>query len=164
MFPHAVEEIVYRIGALLAVLALAAVVGLLLTRRQGRARAVDPAAAPDALSAADLGLPLGAAATLLQFSTSTCAGCGPARRVLGAVAATVPGVVHREIDAEQRLDLTRRLAVRSTPTILVLDGAGRVGARLTGAPSPAQVHQALALAGITPTGATGRHQPSKAEV
>jgi hypothetical protein len=164
-----VEEIVYRIGALLAVLALAAVVGMVLTRRPVRTRAVPSSDSPDALTAADLGAPLGRTGTLLQFSTSVCSGCGPARRVLGAVAATVPGVVHLEVDAERRLDLTRRLDVRSTPTIFVLDDAGRVGARLTGAPSPAQARHALALAGITPavpaeSGPVSRDEPSKAEV
>jgi hypothetical protein len=165
MFPPAVEELVYRIGALLVVLAVTAVIGLLFRRRQGRARAVDPGAVPAMLGADDLGAPLGDAGTLVQFSTSMCTACGPARRVLGATAAAVPGVVHLEIDAEQRLDLTRRLAVRSTPTTFVLDGAGRVGARLTGAPSPAQVYEALALAGIAPaTRAVNPEQPSKAEV
>jgi thiol-disulfide isomerase/thioredoxin len=157
MFPLAVSEIVYRFGALLIVAVLALVVGALVTRRQGRARSV---AAGDVLTAGDLRIEsggLGRGATLLQFSSPVCSGCRQARRVLGEVAAARAGVVHLEIDAEQRLDLVRRLRVSGTPTTFVLDGAGRVSARLAGAPSPVQVYEALALAGVPVT-------PSSAEV
>jgi hypothetical protein len=65
--------------------------------------------------------------------------------VLGEVAERTPGVRHVELDAEQHLDLVRRLDVLRTPTVLVLDGAGRVVARSSGVPSPVQVAQALDL-------------------
>lgn len=140
------DELVNRIGALFLVLLVTAVAGLVLTRRQGRVRAAD-----GVLGADELGGSLGPAATLVQFSTAICSACPPTRRVLGSTARSVPGVVHLEVDAERRPDLVRRLAVRSTPTTFVLDGAGRVSARLTGAPSPRQVHEALALAGVGAT-------------
>jgi len=152
LFSLLVSELVYRIGALLIVALIALVIGALFTRRQGQARSVDSG---EVLSAGDLGLEsgqaLGGDATLLQFSSPVCSGCSQARRVLGDVAAARPGVVHLEIDAEQRLDLARRFGVQSTPTTFVLDGAGQVSARLAGAPSPAQVYEALALAGIAST-------------
>lgn len=85
----------------------------------------------------------GERATLVHFSSAFCAPCRATRRVLAQVAGLVPGVVHVEVDAESALEVVRRLDVRSTPTTLVLDGAGREVLRATGQPSAAQVLRAL---------------------
>ena len=87
---------------------------------------------------------LGERATLLQFSSAFCAPCRATRRVLGDVADLVPGVAHVEIDAEQHLDLVRRVGVLRTPTTLVLDPAGHEVTRASGAPRTEQVLAALA--------------------
>ncbi|MFE2277606.1 TlpA family protein disulfide reductase [Streptomyces sp. NPDC059454] len=92
---------------------------------------------------AGLGERLGERATLVQFSSAFCAPCRATRRVLAEVAALVPGVAHVEIDAEDRLDLVRRLEIVKTPTVLVLDAAGRVVRRATGQPRRADVIAAL---------------------
>ena len=99
--------------------------------------------AADVLGPADLGQPLGERATLLQFSSAFCPPCRATRVVLGDVAAMVPGVVHVEVDAESHLDLVRQLDVTRTPTVLVLDSAGRIRTRATGAPRRADVIAAL---------------------
>jgi thiol-disulfide isomerase/thioredoxin len=138
-----------RLALLLGVLAVGAVVGLLLRRREGRVRAVAAGRAPGRLSAADLGAPLGARATLLQVSAPVCAPCRAARRVLGAVAEHTAGVGHVELDADEHLPLVRRLGVFTTPSLLVLDADGQVVARSSGVPTPAQVGAALVLAGVT---------------
>ena len=52
-------------------------------------------------------------------------------------------MTHVEVDAEEHLDLVRRLGVLRTPTTLVLDAAGREVTRASGAPRPAQVLAAL---------------------
>jgi hypothetical protein len=127
------------------VLAVASAAGFALRQRQGRFRSapaapgpgpsqakVQPQAAGSALSEADLGAPLGARATLVQFSTEVCAYCGPTRELLTAAAAERDGVAFVEIDAAARMDLTRRLHVLSTPTVLVLDAAGGVTSRASG--------------------------------
>jgi thiol-disulfide isomerase/thioredoxin len=85
----------------------------------------------------------GERATLLQFSSAFCAPCRATRRVLADVSSTVPGVVHVEVDAEEHLDLVRRLGVARTPTTLVLDASGREVTRASGAPRTAQVLAAL---------------------
>jgi thiol-disulfide isomerase/thioredoxin len=85
----------------------------------------------------------GERATLLQFSSAFCAPCRATRRILADVSATVPGVTHVEVDAEEHLDLVRRLGVLRTPTTLVLDAAGREVTRASGAPRTAQVLAAL---------------------
>ncbi len=85
----------------------------------------------------------GERATLLQFSSAFCAPCRATRRTLADVARAVPGVTHVEIDAEEHLDLVRRLGILRTPTTLVLDGSGRELTRATGAPRAAHVLDAL---------------------
>ena len=85
----------------------------------------------------------GERATLLQFSSAFCAPCRATRRILADVASTVPGVTHVEVDAEDHLDLVRRLGVLRTPTTLVLDATGHEITRASGAPKPTQVLAAL---------------------
>ena len=95
------------------------------------------------LSAADLGVPLGERATLVQFSTAFCQPCRATRRILDEVATQLVGVSHVEIDAEDHLDLVRRLDVRRTPTVFVLDGSGAIVRRAVGQPRKADVISAL---------------------
>ncbi len=86
---------------------------------------------------------LGERATLLQFSSAFCAPCRATRRILEDVAGTEPGVTHVEVDAEQHLDVVRRLEILRTPTTLVLGPDGHEIARATGAPTKQQVLAAL---------------------
>jgi len=148
--------------ALAAALVAASVLGLALRRRAGRFRvsasappgvpsgpasvagSAGPAASRvDMLTEADLGRPLGAQATLVQFSTAFCAPCRPTRQILAQVAGMVDGVTHVEVDAAARLDLVRRLRINSTPTVLVLDPAGAIVKRAAGLPRKADVIAAL---------------------
>ncbi|MFD0381656.1 TlpA family protein disulfide reductase [Streptomyces stramineus] len=98
------------------------------------------------LGAGDIGAELGERATLVQFSSAFCQPCRATRRVLAEVAAMVEGVAHVEIDAEARLALVRALRVDATPTVLVLDRAGRVVRRAAGQPRKADVIAALGAA------------------
>jgi len=112
-----------------------------------------PTTAGDALTAADLGAPLGAQATLVQFSTEVCAYCGPTRQLLAELARERDGIAFIEIDAAERMDLTRRLRVLSTPTVLVLDAVGGIASRASGPPRRADLVTAVSqVAG--PDGAT----------
>ncbi|MGW1957829.1 TlpA family protein disulfide reductase [Streptomyces sp. NPDC001920] len=124
------------------VLAAASAYGVLQRRRSGsvRVRGRDDG---KRLGAAELGEELGERATLVQFSSAFCAPCRATRRVLGEVAGMVPGVTHVEIDAEDNLELVRRLDILKTPTVLVLDAAGNVVRRATGQPRKADVIAAL---------------------
>ena len=154
--------------ALLAALAVALVTGLAWQRTNGRMRSTTalgvPAGAaqpPGAqapgeqasrtqaadpgplITGADLGLPLGERATLVQFSTAFCAPCRATRQILAEVAGMTEGVAHVEIDAESHLDLVRRLDVRRTPTVLVVGPDGRIAKRASGQPRKADVIAAL---------------------
>jgi len=100
-------------------------------------------ASGDRIGPADIGAQLGERATLLQFSSAFCQPCRATRRVLGEVSQIVPGVRHVEVDAESHLDLVRRLDVRRTPTVLLLDADGVVSTRASGQPTRQQVIAAL---------------------
>jgi thiol-disulfide isomerase/thioredoxin len=136
-----VDTLGQRVIGVLLFLVVAGVVGLWHRHRSGRSRPV-----PDGerLSPAQLGAELGSSATLLQFSAPVCGPCRATRRVLSELAAQRPDVRHVELDAERHLDLVRRLNVLRTPTVLVLDRAGRVVARAGGVPDRGQLAKALA--------------------
>lgn len=129
----------------IAVLAAAALFGVLHRRRDGRIRVRDKDGGRR-LTAAEIGAPLGERATLVQFSSAFCAPCRATRRVLDEVAGMVEGVAHVELDAEANLDLVRRLDVVKTPTVLVLDAGGAVVRRAAGLPRKADVIAALGAA------------------
>ena len=134
---------------LVVVLAVASAAGFATRRRQGRFRstggagAVPPSAPVTVLTATDLGAPLGARGTLVQFSSEVCVYYGPTRELLAEVARDRDGLAFVEIDATERFDLTRRLRVFSTPTVLVLAADGSVAGRASGRPSKSDVLAAV---------------------
>lgn len=125
-------------------------------RRSGESRRspAEPGREPagsSALTSTDLAAELGSRATFVQFSAETCASCPQARRVLGALAAATPGVVHVDVASEDRMDLVRRFSVFRTPTVLLLDASGAVRSRTSG---PLTADRALAALAELPTPAT----------
>jgi thiol-disulfide isomerase/thioredoxin len=145
---------------LVVVLGAATIAGLALRKRRGKFKAsaagarrpvAGLAADPAVLTAAELGAPLGARATLVQFSTEFCGSCPPTRRMLGQVAQEQDGVELVEVDAAARLDLARRLNIYSTPTILVLGPDGAIASRASGQPRKADV--LAAVGGVLGAGA-----------
>lgn len=132
--------------ALLVAVGAATALGLWLRRSGRRLSDTRQVLTNEVLAPDDLGAPLGERATLVQFSSAFCQPCRATRRVLDDVSRTVDGVAHIEIDAESHLDLVRRLDVRRTPTVLVLDAAGRVVRRASGQPRPVDVIAALGAA------------------
>ncbi len=140
----------------LVVLVASSAFGLYRRFTDGRIRGIDPSADGHAPGGTDdsqalfapaeqsaIGLELGTRATLVQFSTAFCQPCRATRRILGEVSEQVEGVTHLEVDAEAHLDLVRRLDVTRTPTVLVLDSAGRLVRRAVGQPRKADVVAAL---------------------
>lgn len=134
----------FGLVALLVALAAASTLGFWL-RGSGRRLAKPTPAAVDVprLGRDDLGADLGARATLVQFSSAFCQPCRATRRILNDVSRDVAGVAHVEIDAESHLELVRRLDVRRTPTVLVLDAEGMVVRRASGQPRRVDVIAAL---------------------
>jgi thiol-disulfide isomerase/thioredoxin len=135
------------IFALVAAVLVATVLGVWLQRSGHRLTRATPARADvPLLAAGDIGAALGERATLVQFSTAFCQPCRATRSILDDVSRDVPGVRHVEIDAESHLELVRRLDVRRTPTVLVLDAAGRIVRRASGQPRKVDVLAALGAA------------------
>ncbi|MFN8079060.1 MAG: thioredoxin family protein [Kineosporiaceae bacterium] len=130
-----------RIAILLSCLVIAVVVGLVVKARSGRAREVHT---DDVLTPQQLNAALGGRATFVQFSTTVCSPCRATRAVLSELTSHLPEVTHIELDAEQHLELVRRLHIRRTPTVLILDGRGRIVRRMSGAVTAIQAREAIA--------------------
>lgn len=131
---------------ILVILALATVYGLWYKASRGKIRVSrDSHSVPEsALTEEILGAPLGTRATLVQFSSAFCTPCRATRLLLESVVLTMPDVRHLDIDAEEHLDLVRKLNIHSTPTTLILDSRGIEVGRAVGAPSRDQVLKSLA--------------------
>jgi len=96
----------------------------------------------------EIGADFGSRVTLLQFSSAFCSPCRATKALLADITADLSDVHHVNIDAESNLELVRRLDIRSTPTTLILNGAGVEVGRAVGAPKRDQVIAALAR--VTP--------------
>lgn len=128
---------------LVVLLAVATVIGFWWRSRNGRYTAVDPALLAGApasdvaddtrLTAAELGTPLGARATFVQFSSEVCTPCRRTAAALEHLVSEQPGLSHVEMDVVEHLDLVRRFSIMRTPTTLLLDARGVVVGRLSGA-------------------------------
>jgi thiol-disulfide isomerase/thioredoxin len=145
-------ETLPAVALVLALLAASTMIGLVWQSRQGRVRA---ARGGEVVRAADVGVSaaFGEQATLLQFSTELCARCPGTRRLLGEAADARPGVTHIDVDLTHRADLATRYNILQTPTTLILDGSGRVRARVGGPPYRAALNHQLdeIVAGRTPS-------------
>ena len=123
---------------LVGTLVLAAIAGIALRFREGRIRGVDKAPAPESA-----GLPEDvrqlldpeAAVTLVQLSTTFCAPCRQARRLLTDLASRTERLHHAELDLTNRPDLARALSVLRTPTTLAVDAGGAELLRVGGVPN-----------------------------
>jgi thiol-disulfide isomerase/thioredoxin len=129
------------VAALAALVVLATALGVLQRARTGRVRT----ASGEAVTAEQLGTAeaLGGRATLVQFSTPTCAQCPGTARLLRGVAAEHDGVAHLEVDLTRHPDVADRFAVLQTPTTLLVDADHRVRARIGGAPRRAELDREL---------------------
>lgn len=129
------------LAALAVLVAVATALGLLQRARAGRLTQGSGAI----LSPSDVGSEeaFGERATLVQFSTPTCALCPGTARLLGGIAAANPGVVHLEVDLTRHPEVADRFGVLQTPTTLLVDAGRHVHARIGGAPRPDDLDREL---------------------
>jgi thiol-disulfide isomerase/thioredoxin len=132
-----------------AVLVAATSFGLFRRVRDGKLR--QPSRRDDREVLGRLGVLDGTPVTLLQFSSAFCAPCRATRTLCASVAAQVEGVRHLEVDAESHLDEVRALGIVRTPTLLVVNGDGRIVRRAVGQP-PTRAHLLAAVSEATTAG------------
>lgn len=100
--------------ALLALIVVATALGVLQRGRAGRVRRGSGATlVPEDVGATAA---FGTRATLVQFSTPTCAQCPGTARLLRDLAEQHPGVVHLEVDLTRHPEVADRFGVLQTPT------------------------------------------------
>ncbi len=138
-----------KLALIAALIGFALLAGIYWKAQTGRAKLVKSGELVDLtkLQASKDGKPVtkfGRKATVLQFSTEVCSQCKQTARLLGEVEKQHKDLLHIEVDVTNRLDLAAHFKVLQTPTTLVLDGSGRVKARIGGAPKPATVTAELA--------------------
>ncbi len=122
-------------------LALAAVLGWLLTRRAGEIRATAPGTA-DNVDTSDLGLSHDGP-TVVHFSATWCSPCKQVRRVVDQVCDDLGNVAHVEIDMDDNPGAAKRLSVLSLPTTFIFDADGRQRYRTAGVPKADDLRSAL---------------------
>ena len=127
--------------AVVAALALAGVIGWLMTRRAGDVRATGPDVADD-IDTSDLGLSADGP-TVVHFSATWCGPCTQVRRVVNQVCDDLGDIAHVEIDMDANPDAARRLSVLSLPTTFIFDAGGRQQYRATGVPKADDLRSAL---------------------
>jgi thioredoxin-like negative regulator of GroEL len=109
--------------------ALAAILGWVLRRRESRPRT----AAVAELEWLDDDV-RGRRATLVLFSTDMCTRCPQVRRMLGTLVDESDDVTVADVDLTHRPELSARLHILQTPTVFVLDDTGAVRSRFAGVP------------------------------
>src|ERR1700752_5174159 len=127
--------------AVVAALALAAVVGWLLSRRSGAVRPTGARAAGE-VDTRDLGLSADGP-TVVHFTAPWCSPCTQVRRVVTQVCTDLGDVAHVEIDMDANPAAARRLSVLSLPTTFIFDAGGRQRYRASGVPKADDLRSAL---------------------
>jgi thiol-disulfide isomerase/thioredoxin len=127
--------------AIALILALASIYGLWYQAKSGKIKGSK--AKSTSLSSEDIGSELGTRVTLLQFSSAFCTPCRATRVLLADISSGLDGVKHIDIDAEDNLELVRRLDIRTTPTTLLFDKYGIEVGRAVGAPKRGEVLASL---------------------
>lgn len=142
-------------GAVLALIAVATLVGVLLKRRTatvhrvgapGRAGSLAAAGTVDgSLDRGDFGgAEFGASGTVIQFSTVYCTRCPATRRMISEAIDPIDGVEFLHIDVTEQPALAAKYRLAQTPTVLILDPSGTPRTRLSGPLSRATLAQELA--------------------
>lgn len=134
----------------LAVFVVVGVFGFWWQRNNGKFKASRAVGTDEALTftAADLGSQLGAAVTVVQFSSTFCQPCVATKRVIARSLSlvNVEGIASVEVNAEENLELARKASIMRTPTVVLLDPAGRELSRASGELRPQQFLAALGQA------------------
>jgi thioredoxin-related protein len=86
---------------------------------------------------------LGKKATILQFKTEYCSICPRVKRQINELIKNDKGISFYEIDAVERIELAKKLHVKSSPTVLFFNEDGLEEGRIIGAPKKDQLRNTL---------------------
>jgi thiol-disulfide isomerase/thioredoxin len=128
---------------LLVVLVAASAFGIWFQRTRGEFRRKKTINGPR-MTVEQIGSPLGARVTMVQFSSAFCSPCRATRVLLEQMVQSMTDVTYAHIDAESNLELVRQLNILSTPTTLFLNRDGVEVGRAMGTPKRSQVLAAVA--------------------
>jgi hypothetical protein len=150
------DPMLTRLLLVLALIAVVALLGWAVKRRDGRIREAGPAPRGDggmadhegpAFDAAQLdavGLDLaGVRAGAVLLSSPTCAPCAMVKRILGELSEQRDDIAWVSVEAADHLDLARDHHVMRVPTLFVLDPQGRILARTSGVPARTDLERVL---------------------
>ena len=137
-----------QISLVLALVALATLVGLIWKSRTGTAKAVKSGEVIDLAEIAAIKdgravTEFGERVTFLQFSSEVCSQCAQTARLFHELEAQHDDILHIEVDITNRLDLAKKFNILQTPTTLVLDKNGVVTSRIGGAAKPQTIQDEL---------------------
>lgn len=90
-----------------------------------------------------VGHELGKKATILQFKTEYCSICPGVKRQISELIKNDKGISFYEIDAVERIELAKKLHVKSSPTVLFFNESGLEEGRIIGAPKRDQLRNTL---------------------
>ena len=128
---------------LLIVLVAASAFGIWFQRTRGEFRRKKTINGPR-MTVQQIGGPLGARVTMVQFSSAFCSPCRATRVLLEQMVQSMSDVTYAHVDAESNLELVRQLNILSTPTTLFLNRDGVEVGRAMGTPKRSQVLAAVA--------------------
>lgn len=143
------DPILTRLLAVLIGITLVAAFGWWWQQRNNRVLPVDAGAVDDApqLRAdqlAAVGLDLrGAESAALLLGSPTCAPCDTVKAILRELESERSGFRWVYADAADHLDLAQEHRVMRVPTLFVIEPTGRILARTSGVPRPAQLRDVL---------------------
>ena len=88
-------------------------------------------------------LTLGKKATILQFKTEFCSVCPGVKRQINELIKHDTDIAFYEIDAIEKIELAKKLHVKSSPTILFFTEDGLEEGRIIGVPKKNEVKNTL---------------------
>ena len=89
------------------------------------------------------GQDLGKKATILLFKTEYCSTCPGVKRQINELIKNDEGISLYEVDAVERIELAKKLHVKSSPTVLFFNESGLEEGRIIGTPKKDQLRNTL---------------------
>jgi hypothetical protein len=137
------DPMLLRLVAVVGLVAVVAAVGRWWRARDGAVRTGGETRV-DRRHLEAVGLDLaGAQAGAVLLGSPTCAPCGTVKRLLGELAAERDGFRWVYADVADHLEVADEHRVLRVPTLLVVDGEGRLLARTSGVPRREELHAVL---------------------